>query len=135
MYKMKTAPAAQLYFNYKGLIDTAYKIYLKQNHFEHLFNFVIKDNEEVSENEGVCNYYYGEPVTTEQGKGFLVDVFTEAGEVFAKVKLSKGFCKISLNKDKQIKETLKNEVIGDGMIQNVPTKKNSKTICGKCMIF
>ena len=135
MYKMKTAPQAQLYFNYKGLIDTAYKIYLKQNHFEHLFNFVIKDNEEVSENEGVCNYYYGEPVTTEQGKGFLVDVFTEAGEVFAKVKLSKGFCKISLNKDKQIKETLKNEVIGDGMIQNVPTKKNSKTICGKCMIF
>ena len=41
MYKMKTAPKNELYFDYKGLIDTAYALYLKQENFDNDFNFSI----------------------------------------------------------------------------------------------
>ena len=137
MYKMKTAPKNELYFDYKGLIDTAYALYLKQENFDNDFNFSIEENEDniakVIEKQGKSKYYYGEPVMTEKGNGYLENIYSENGELYAKVKLNKGYCKVNIN-NKQIKETLKNEVLGT-QIESVPIKKKNNAICGKCSIF
>ena len=52
-----------------GLMDTAYKIYIKQYNFEHFFNYIYDTNnssenlEIVGENLNDCEFYYGEPIT------------------------------------------------------------------------
>ena len=70
---------------------------------------------------------------TEKGNGYLENIYSENGELYAKVKLNKGYCKVNIN-NKQIKETLKNEVLGT-QIESVPIKKKNNAICGKCSIF
>ena len=60
-------------FNFYGLMDTAFRIYLKQNHFEHLFNYLINEEGEIIEEyENNCEFYYGEPVMINNTKGYLV---------------------------------------------------------------
>ena len=41
MINKKKINKKEFNFNYLGLMDTAYKIYLKQKQFEHLFNYIV----------------------------------------------------------------------------------------------
>ena len=43
-YKMRPYKEGDLYFNYIGLMDTAFKIYMKQNKFQYIFNYYFDEN-------------------------------------------------------------------------------------------
>ena len=117
------------YFNFFGLMDTAYKIYLKQFNFEHLFNYILNEKEEIIEEfKGNCEYYYGEPVTINNQKGFLIYMYEKKDEVFAKIKLNKGFLETKIKNNYKIKDTLK----GGGNDGNI-TNQNT-AICSGCLI-
>ena len=127
-------------FNFFGLMNTAYKIYLKQNQFEHLFNYILDNKEQIinvfADN---CEYYYGEPVTIDGRPGYLMNMNKNEGdkEINVKIKLKNGYFISKVFPEKIIKETIKsianqkykeNKSVGG----EVP-KRNS--VCGKCEIF
>ena len=119
------------YFNFFGLMDTAYKIYLSQNNFEHLFNYVLNEKEEIIEEfKENCQYYYGEPVTINNQKGFLVNVYKSNNDdsIYAKIKIKKSFINTKIN-NIQIKDTIKEENKENN------NSKNNTTICSGCNII
>ena len=133
--------------NLLGLIDTAYKIYLKQQHFEHFFNYVYENNK--SDLEGIieevmtdCKYYYGEPITVNGKMGFLVNIWKndENDKVYIKIKVKKGYYETNVSEKKIIKETVK---ISEENIDNVneeiikvpSNEEQNKVFCGSCIII
>ena len=119
------------YFNFFGLMNTAYKIYLNQYNFEHLFNYVLNEKEEIVEEfKDNCQYYYGEPVTINNQKGFLVNVYKSNNDenIYAKIKIKKSFINTKIN-NMQIKDTIKEE----NNVRN--NAKNNTTICSGCNII
>ena len=117
------------YFDYFGLIDTAFKIYMQQMTFDAKFNFEFDENSGkiIRENRCSCLFYYGEPVSVKQGKGFLVNIFVDNNEYFAKIKLKKGFCIVRVRDEPNMKETIKDLDSGD--IESVEEVENKKS-CG-----
>ena len=133
--------------NLLGLMDTAYKIYLKQHHFEHFFNYVYENNK--TDVEGIveefmtdCKYYYGEPITVNGKMGFLVNIYKneETDKVYLKIKVKKGYYETNVSEKKIIKETVK--ISEESAIANddeekikVPgNEEQSKVFCGSCII-
>ena len=119
------------YFNFLGLMNTAYRIYLSQYNFDHLFNYILNENEEIIEEYKInCQYYYGEPVDIDGQKGFLVNVYkNEDDEIYAKVKINKSFIDKKIDNIK-IKETIKEEEKFD---ENFA--KRNTAICSGCIII
>ena len=91
MYKMKTKPTDKIYFNYFGLLETAFLLYKNNDYsqWDSLFNFEFDaDKNKYKEINGVCKYYYGEPISIKnKGRGILLDIINDNGLSFAKVKL------------------------------------------------
>ena len=95
-----------LYF--LGLMNRAYHEYCSNVVFKHLFNYEFDGNNNVKkQHKSDCQFYYGEPVTINGKRGFIVDVEKKVGEeknedkiVNIKIKLKKGFynCEIKCNK-------------------------------------
>ena len=133
--------------NLLGLIDTAYKIYLKQFHFEHFFNYVYENNNSdmdalVQEHMDNCKYYYGEPITVNGKMGFLINIHKaeEGDKVYIKIKVKKGYYETNVSEQKVIKETVR---ITEESIQNettdekgkyVQNEQQSQAFCGSCVI-
>ena len=150
IYKALKHDKKDFYFNFEGLMDTAYKIYINQVKFEHLFNYILDNNENIiNEFLDNCQYYYGEPVTVEGNKGYLINVFKEnenEKEISVKIKLKNGYFISKVDVSKLIKETVKIasskgssmnnsslEVYGKNSKQVGEVKKRGK-ICGNCFI-
>ena len=93
--------------NLIGLMDTAYKIYLKQYNFEHFFNYIYEgtntENSEISE-EYIkdCEFYYGEPITVNGKIGYLINIYKkdDNDKVYVKIKLNKGYYETNTAKKK-----------------------------------
>ena len=125
-------------FNYFGLMNTAYKIYLKQKNFEHLFNYVLDNKEQIinvfADN---CQYYYGEPVSIDNNPGYLAYMHKNNGEkeISVKIKLKNGYFISKVLPEKIIKETVKFFVNqnNNNKVGGVVEKKDS--VCGSCEIF
>ena len=117
-------------FNFKGLMDTAFRIYIKQKNFEHIFNYLTDiDGEIVEEYENNCLFYYGEPVIVDKEKGYLINISQIDNEVNAIIKCNKGYLNIKYETNKIIKETVKDNYA----IKNID---NNTVICGGgCKIF
>ena len=126
-------------FNYLGLMNTAYKIYIKQNQFEHLFSYVLDNKEQIinvfADN---CQYYFGEPVTIDGNAGYLTYINKKEGEkeVNVKIKLKNGYFISKVFPEKIIKETVKNlqtQIYNNNKVEEQVEKKDS--VCGRCLIF
>ena len=123
----------QFHFNFLGLMNTAYKIYLNQYNFEHLFNYLLNEKEEiVEEYMNNCQYYYGEPVKINNNYGYLVNAYKEKEEIFVKVKTNDGFINSKIGNEK-IKETLKEEI--KEVKNDVILNNQNKAICSGCNIY
>ena len=132
--------------NLFGLMDTAYKIYLKQHHFEHFFNYVYENNKLdmdglVQEHMTDCKYYYGEPITVNGKMGFLINIYKydENDKVYIKIKVKKGYYETNVSEKKIIKETVR---LSEENTENENTEEKTKIIneqqskvfCGSCVI-
>ena len=129
--------------NLIGLMDTAYKIYLKQYNFEHFFNYIYEgtntENSEISE-EYIkdCEFYYGEPITVNGKIGYLINIYRkdDNDKVYIKIKLNKGYYETNTVKKKVIKETVKmynleTTDIGSNRQNN---DDSNRVFCGGCLI-
>ena len=127
-------------FNYLGLMNTAYKIYIKQKQFEHLFNYIVDNKEQITNCfADNCQYYYGEPVTIDGNIGYLIYMSKNEGdkEIYVKVKLKNGYFVSKVFPEKIIKETIKlleNQSDKDTKIVGGEVAKRD-SVCGKCEIF
>ena len=120
------------HFNFLGLMNTAYKIYLTQYNFEHLFNYILNENEEIIEEfKNNCQYYYGEPVTINGHLGYLVNVYKNNNEIFTKIKISNGFINTKIENSK-IKDTIKEE---KDLNNEILSNNQNKAICSGCIIY
>ena len=129
--------------NLIGLMDTAYKLYLKQYNFEHFFNYIYEgtntENSEISE-EYIkdCEFYYGEPITVNGKIGYLINIYKkdDNDKIYIKIKLNKGYYETNTIRKKIIKETVKMYNLETTDI--VPNKQNNddnnKVFCGGCLI-
>ena len=158
IYKSLKHDKKDFYFNFEGLMDTAYKIYIKQIKFEHLFNYVLDNNGNViNEFLDNCQFYYGEPVTIDGNKGYLISIFKENEndkEISVKIKLKNGYFINKIDLNKLIKETVKIvsnkgllsnnsslEIYGKNDINNksknkqIGEVKKKGKICGGCIIY
>jgi hypothetical protein len=126
-------------FNFLGLMNTAYKIYLKQNKFEHLFNYIIDNKEQIANVfDDNCQYYFGEPVTIDGNSGYLIymNKKEEEKEINVKIKLKNGYFISKVFPEKIIKETVKDfdvQIINNSKFGGNVEKKAS--ICAHCAIF
>ena len=133
--------------NLLGLMNTAYKIYLKQHHFEHFFNYVYENDKSdvdalVQEYMTDCKYYYGEPITVNGKMGFLVNICknNDNDKVYIKIKIKKGYYETNVSEKKIIKETIKiveeknNNEDGE-KIKLLPNEEQNKVFCGSCLII
>ena len=129
--------------NLIGLMDTAFKIYLKQYNFEHFFNYIYDNNNshnsEISE-EYIkdCEFYYGEPITVNGKIGYLINIYKkdDNDKVYVKIKLNKGYYETNITKKKVIKETVKVynlETTDIGSIRQ--NNDDSRVFCGGCLIY
>jgi len=117
-------------FNFKGLMDTAFKIYQKQEEFNHLFNYLINEKGEIIEEyKEDCKFYYGEPVTVDKTKGYLINLSESDGSIYAKVKIGKSCLTIKYAENKIIKDTIK-----DNKITKNEKNKIGEVKCG-CNIY
>ena len=116
-------------FNFMGLMDTAYKLYIKQFNFDHLFNYILNENGEIIEEfKNNCEYYYGEPVTINNQKGFLVNIYKDNNNnIHAKIKINKGFIN-EIVKNNKIKDTVKKGK------NDINVLNNNSAICSGCLI-
>ena len=135
--------------NFLELINGAYKIYLKEAKFKHIFNYIFEENYNIiKEYPNNCEFYYGEPVTVNQKNGFIVDITKEEGKkdsnnVNIRIKLKKGFYNVLINKDKIIKETYKKQgnIDIDSLLNygnnDINKEKENEIICGSqvCLIY
>ena len=134
--------------NLLGLMETAYKIYLKQFNFEHFFNYLYENNKTdtdriLEEYDKDCHFYYGEPITVNGKMGFLINIYkieNENDKVYIKIKVKKGYYETNVSEKKIIKETVKltgdeisNEIEGD-MVKSGGEEQQSKVLCGSCII-
>ena len=137
-YKMRPHKKGDLYFNFMSLIDTAFQLYIKKDKFSHIFNYVFNENYQIKEEyKKDCKYFYGEPVNTNEGKGYLLNITQRDNEYYAKVKLEKGFIEIKIHPGMNFKETVKIEYNENDDIENVSREKKSKKklICDGCFVF
>ena len=125
----------ELHFNFFGLMNTAYKIYLNQYNFDHIFNYIINENEEIQEEfMNNCQYYYGEPVTINNHLGYLVNAYQLNDDVFVKIKTNdEGFINTKIGNN-MIKETIK-EDIKEIKKEIVLKTKTQPAICSGCIIY
>ena len=129
--------------NLMGLMDTAYKIYLKQYNFEHFFNYIYDsnktENSEISE-EYIkdCEFYYGEPITVNGKIGYLINIYKkdDNDRVYIKIKLDKGYYETNISKKKVIKETVKsyNSETTDFSSIKQNNDDDNRVFCGGCLI-
>ena len=126
----------EFWFNYLGLMDTAYKIYIKQNKFENLFNYVL-DNKGNIINAFLdnCHFYFGEPVSIGGKHGYLIYISKIEGkkEVNVKIKFKDGFLSSKVPLEQIIKETIKENVKIENIVKNEIEQKDS--VCANCEIF
>jgi hypothetical protein len=95
-------------FNFYSLMNTAFKIYLKQVNFEHIFNYLINEEGEIIEEyEDNCKFYYGEPVIVDQIRGYLISISQKGDDTYAKIKIDKDYLNIKYSPNKIEKETIK----------------------------
>ena len=115
--------------NFFSLMDTAYKIYIGQLNFEHIFNYIINDQGDIIEEyKNNCFYYYGEPVVFKDKKGYLVNLQkNEKSEICAKIQVNNEIIETKI-KGTDIKETIKNESLNIDNTNN----QNSDEICSVC---
>ena len=122
--------------NFMGLMDTAYKIYIKQTKFEYLFNYILDNKEQITNiYNNNCQFYFGEPVIIGGKYGYLVNMSLtgDKKEINVKIKLKDGYFIGKVTIEQIIKETVKNRVNIDNLINNQVEQKNS--ICSHCEIF
>ena len=120
-------------FNFRGLMDTAYRIYLKQTEFDHYFNYLTDENDEIIEEyKENCGFYYGEPVIVNKEKGYITNIIEENGIVYAKIKIDKKYLKIKYTSDEIKKETIKDNEVKKGERHD---NDNNTAVCGGCHIF
>ena len=118
-------------FNFLSIMDTAYKLYIEQINFEHIFNYIINDKGEIIEEiKNNCFYYYGEPVKIKNTKGFLINMYkNEKSEICAEIQTNHEIVKTKI-RGSDIKETIKkNEMKYNSIIQN------NDEICSGCIIY
>ena len=132
--------------NLLGLMDTAYKIYLKQYNFKHYFNYVYENNKSdmdglLEEYDTDCRFYYGEPITVNGKMGFLVNInkTDDSDKVYIKIKVKKGYYETNVSEKKIIKETVRitegdNAIEDDERIKIAEGEDKSKVFCGSCII-
>ena len=130
--------------NLMGLMDTAYKLFLKQYNFEHFFNYIYdndntKNSEITEEYRNDCEFYYGEPLTVNGKMGYLINIYKkdDTDKVYIKIKLNKGYYETNISKKKVIKETVK--MYNYETNESVTNKPNndddtSRVFCGGCLI-
>ena len=139
-----------------GLMDRAYRVYISQMKFKHLFNYEFDGNNNVKKQYKFdCQFYYGEPVTINGKRGFITDIENidkgnskeEDINVKVKIKLKKGFCSVETKCSKIIKEIYKKpnkfniEEFLNKINQNSSNKKDEnedkEVVCGSrvCNIF
>ena len=140
----------QFKLNLLGLMDTAYKIYLKQYHFEHFFNYIYENNkmdtDRINEEfDSDCHFYYGEPITVNGKMGYLINIYkmdNETDKVYIKIKLKKGYYETNVSEKKIIKETVKvsgesGDIFKDDEELKIKTgneEQQSRVLCGSCVI-
>ena len=134
--------------NLIGLMDRAYSIYLHRFKFKYIFNYIFdEENNITNEYPHNCEFYYGEPVTIDGKRGFIVNITKdeENKKVNFKIKIKKGFFSGQINIDKIIKETYKKPgkinidlLLNEGKEnQNKKNIEKTELICGSqvCLIF
>lgn len=139
-----------------GLMDRAYRVYISQIKFKHLFNYEFDGNNNVKKQHKLdCEFYYGEPVNVNGKRGFITDIeYIDRGNskeedrnVKIKIKVKKGFCTMETKCSKIIKEIYKKpnkfdiEEFLNKINQNSNNKKDDneekEVVCGSrvCNIF
>ena len=112
-------------------MNTAFKIYLNQKNFEHIFNYLMNSNEEIIEEyKDNCEFYYGEPVSVDNKMGYLINISEKDNDIIAKIKVDKDYLYIKNNKNKITKETIK-----DNNARKSNADKNTVLCNGNCLIF
>ena len=130
---MRPFNKGNLHFNFVGLMDTAFKIYMKQNKFSNIFNYLLNENNEViKEYNQDCEYYFGEPVKINNQRGYLTNIFLKGNDYICKVRFEKGYFEFNLKDD--IKETIKGYNYGGDENNNLDNKKKIHK-CASCYIF
>ena len=119
-------------FNFLSIMDTAYRLYIGQINFEHIFNYVINDNGDIIEEfMNNCLYYYGEPVKYKNTKGFLINMYkNEKSEICAEIQTNNGIVETKV-RGSDIKETIKT----NSMNLSSSAIKNNDEICSGCILF
>ena len=118
-------------FNFLSVMDTAYKIYIGQLNFEHIFNYILDDKGEIIEEfRNNCFYYYGEPVFLKDNKGYLVNMYkNNKSEICAKIQVNNGIVETKI-KGSDIKEIIKKD-----FMDNIATNNDNDEICSGCMTY
>ena len=151
VYKSLKTEKKDKNLNLIGLMDRAYSVYLHRFKFKYLFNYIFdEENNIINEYSHNCEFYYGEPVTIDGKRGFIVNITKDGDKkenkkVNFKIKIKKGFFSGQINIDKIIKETYKKPgkinidfLIDEGKEnQNRKNVEKTEIICGSqvCSIF
>ena len=127
---MRPFNVGDIYFNFMGLMDTAFKIYMKQNKFNNIFNYLFNEkNEIINQYKTDCQFYFGEPVKINNDRGYLTNIFKKGNDFYCKVRLEKGYFEFNLKDD--IKETIKVDSDENNNLEN----KKQIPKCASCYIF
>ena len=123
-------------FNFTSVMDTAYKIYIGQLNFDHIFNYIINDNGDILEEfEKNCFYYYGEPVKIKEFKGYLINMYkNEKSEICAKIKTNNDVLETKIH-GSDIKEIIKKDKGSKDDNDSIYTNNNNDEICSGCEIY
>ena len=98
----------KLKFNFWGLMNSAYKIYMKKS-LKYFFNYLIDDDGEIIEEyQDESYFYYGEPIKYNDKLGYLIEMkYKEDKCYYMKIKFGEKIEEIKYENNKVIKETLK----------------------------
>ena len=121
-------------FNFVSVMDTAYKIYINQLNFDHIFNYIVNESGEILEEfENNCNYYYGEPVKIKDIEGYLINMYrNKKSEICAKIKTNNDIIETKIHGN-DIKEIIKNDKGNRSYIDSLDN--NEDEICSGCHIY
>ena len=125
----------KLRFNFWGVMNTAYKIYMKRS-IPYCFNYLINvEGEVVEEFKDICYYYYGEPIKYYDKMGYIMNIYNKAdNNSYMKIKFRDKIEEIKYGNNNIIKETLKD----NNIIKSHHNFKfiNEKVVCsGDCIII